>query len=175
MECPVRYSGHAQRAHLLLSGLRDIDPPYLWRSISFTVHGLQHACNPFLKILLRLRYGLSIHSGRGLGRNLTEILPNPLRCDVMSSDVNRSFGSHRALTAIRSSPVVMTGSSSLCIEVRILPLDGAHVSHEQFNFCCPLPHVAGSPDLKVLSGSLTSVRPSDLPRFFSLSDPTSQA
>jgi hypothetical protein len=35
----------------------------------------------------------------------------------------------------------MTGSSSLCIEVRILPLDGAHVSHEQFNFCCPLPHL----------------------------------
>src|ERR1035441_1772105 len=81
-----------------------------------------------------------------------------------ASDVNRSFGSHRALTAIRSSPVVMTGDSSLCIEGRILPLNGAHVSHEQFNFRCPLPHVAGSPDLEVLPGSLTSVRPSDLPR-----------
>src|SRR5260370_22250145 len=43
----------------------------------------------------------------------------------------------------------MTGDSSLCIEGRILPLDGAHVSHEQFNFRCPLPHVAGSPDLEV--------------------------
>jgi hypothetical protein len=57
----------------------------------------------------------------------------------------------------------MTGGSSLCIEGRILPLNEAHVSHEQFNFRCPLPHVVGSPDLKVLSGSLTSVRPSDLP------------
>ena len=84
MECPVRYSGHPERAHLLLSGLRDIDPPYLWRSISFAVDGLQHARNPFLKTLFRLRYGLSIHSGCGLGRNLTEILPNPFLCDVMS-------------------------------------------------------------------------------------------
>ena len=58
----------------------------------------------------------------------------------------------------------MTGDSSLCIEGRILPLNGAHVSHEQFDFRCPLPHVAGSPDLEVLSGSLTSVRSSDLPR-----------
>ena len=69
----------------------------------------------------------------------------------------------------------MTGSSSLCIEGRILSLNRAHVSHEQFNFRCPLPHVAGSPGLEVLSGSLTSVRPSDLPRLFSLSDPTRQA
>src|ERR1700730_17458565 len=47
----------------------------------------------------------------------------------------------------------MTGSSSLCIEVRIRPLDGAHVSHEQFIFCCPLPHVAGSPDFHQAFGS----------------------
>src|SRR3974390_89823 len=59
----------------------------------------------------------------------------------------------------------MTGGSSFCIEGRILPLNGAHVSHEQFNLCCPLPHVAGSPVLEVLTGSLTSVRPSDLSRF----------
>ena len=67
----------------------------------------------------------------------------------------------------------MTGGSSLCIEGRILPLDGAHVSHEQFNFRWPLPHVAGSPDLEVLSASLTSVRSSGRPRFVGLSDPTS--
>jgi hypothetical protein len=59
----------------------------------------------------------------------------------------------------------MTGGSSLCIKGRYLPLNGAHVPHEQFKFRCPLPHVAGSPDRKVLSGSLTSVRPSDPPRF----------
>ena len=59
----------------------------------------------------------------------------------------------------------MTGCSSLCIEGLYLPLYGAHVSHEQFNFCWPLPHVDGSPDLRVLSASLTSTGSSDLPRF----------
>jgi hypothetical protein len=53
-----------------------------------------------------------------------------------------------------------------------LSLDRAHVSHEQFIFCWPLPHVAGSPDRGVLSASLTSTRPSDLPRLASLSGPT---
>jgi hypothetical protein len=49
----------------------------------------------------------------------------------MANDVNRSFGSFRAFAAIRSSPVAMAGGSSLCIEGRILPWYGAHVSHEQ--------------------------------------------
>src|SRR5208282_816155 len=71
---------------------------------------------------------------------------------------NRSFGSHRALAAIRSSPVGMAGDSSLCIEGRILPLYGAHVSHEPFNFRWPLPHVAGSPVFRVISASLTSAQ-----------------
>jgi hypothetical protein len=66
----------------------------------------------------------------------------------------------------------MTGLSSLCIEGRILPLYGAHVSHEQFDSCRPLPYVIGSPDLGVLSAGLTSARPSDRPRFVGLSDPT---
>ena len=92
-----------------------------------------------------------------------------------TNEVNRSFGSRRAFAAIRSSPVAMTGFSSLCIEDRSLPLYGAHVSHERFNFCWPLPQVAGSPDLEVLSASLTSTRPSDLPRVVRLSDPTSSA
>src|SRR6516225_162174 len=65
----------------------------------------------------------------------------------------------------------MAGGSSLCIEGRILPLYGAHVSHEQFNFRWPLPHVAGSPDLEVLSASLTSARSSDLPRLLGLVGP----
>jgi hypothetical protein len=89
--------------------------------------------------------------------------------------VNRSFGSLRAFAAIRSSPVSMVGDSSLCIEGRILPLNGAHVSHEQFNFRWPFPQVVGSPDRRVLSASLTSTRPSDPPRFVGLSDLTSYA
>ena len=75
-------------------------------------------------------------------------------------DVNRSLGSPRVFAAIRSSPVSMVGDSSLCIEGRILPLNGAHFSHEQFNFRWPLPRVAGSPDRRVVSASLTAVRSS---------------
>ena len=92
-----------------------------------------------------------------------------LRLDARQTGVtirglNSRSGSPRAFAAIRSSPVGMTGLSSLCIEVRILPWYGAHVSLERFNPRWPLPHVAGSPDLRVLSASLTSDRPSGLPR-----------
>src|SRR5215469_6990255 len=45
----------------------------------------------------------------------------------------------------------MVGESSLCIEGRILSLNRAHVAHEQVNLCWPLPHVAGSPDRRVIS------------------------
>ena len=54
----------------------------------------------------------------------------------------------------------MTGLSSLCIEVRNLSLYRAHVAHKRFNNCWPLPHVTGSPDLRVLSANLTSISPS---------------
>jgi hypothetical protein len=69
----------------------------------------------------------------------------------------------------------MTGLSSLCIEVRNLSLYRAHVAHKRFNNCWPLPHVTGSPDLRVLSANLTSISPSVPPRIISLSDPTSSA
>src|SRR5260370_41516691 len=81
-----------------------------------------------------------------------------------ANDVIRSLDSSRAFAAIRSSPVSMAGDSSRCIEGRILPLYGAHVSVERLPFRWPLPHVAGSPDLRVLSASLTAARSSGLPR-----------
>src|SRR5229473_3359642 len=43
---------------------------------------------------------------------------------------------------------------------------------EQFNYRWPLPHVAGSPDLGVLSVSLTSTRSSDPSHLFGLAGPT---
>jgi len=53
------------------------------------------------------------------------------------------------------------------------PLHGGHVAFEQFHARWPLPHVAGSPDLGVLSASLTAVGPSDRSRRFGLAGPTS--
>ena len=67
----------------------------------------------------------------------------------------------------------MVGVSSLCIEGRILPLNGAHVAVERLPFRWPLPHVVGSPDRGVLSASLTSAWSSGPPRLVGLSDPTS--
>ena len=55
------------------------------------MNGLQHACDPFFKTLLRLRYGLPIHAGRGLGWNLRQIHPNPFLRDVMSKRRKREF------------------------------------------------------------------------------------
>src|SRR6266550_1352539 len=54
-----------------------------------------------------------------------------------------------------------------------LPLDGAHVAQEQFNYRWLLPHVAGSPDLGVLSVSLTSTRSSAPSHLIGLAGPTS--
>src|SRR3954453_15031595 len=51
------------------------------------------------------------------------------------------------------------------------PLHGGHVAFEQFHARWPLPHVAGSPDLGVLSASLTAIGPSDRSRRFGLAGP----
>src|ERR1700737_3937407 len=56
-----------------------------------------------------------------------------------------------------------------------LPLNGAHVAQEQFNYRWPLPHVAGFPDRRVLSVSLTSTRSSDPSHLFGLAGPTGLA
>src|SRR5215468_6384580 len=47
-----------------------------------------------------------------------------------------------------------------------LPLHGGHVSFEQFNARWPLPHVAGSPNLGVLSASMTAAGSLDPSRFW---------
>src|ERR1700736_6248270 len=54
-----------------------------------------------------------------------------------------------------------------------LPLTGAHVAQEQFNYPRPLPQGARSPDREVLSVSLTSTRSSAPSRLIGLSGPTS--
>src|SRR5215471_15603606 len=83
LERPVRYTRHAQRAFLLLSGFRDIHSPNVGRLISLAVNRLKHRFNPLPKALLRLRHRLSIHPGSRACPNLTEILPNPLLGKVM--------------------------------------------------------------------------------------------
>src|ERR1700757_4634744 len=54
-----------------------------------------------------------------------------------------------------------------------LPLHGGHVAFEQFNARWPLPQVAGSSDLRVLSASLTAARSSGRSRLLGLAGPTS--
>jgi hypothetical protein len=63
---PVSNTRHAQRALLLLSGLRDVDSPDVRRSISLAVNGLKHLFNPDPEALLRLRHRLPIHPGAEL-------------------------------------------------------------------------------------------------------------
>jgi hypothetical protein len=61
---PVRYTRHAQRAFLLLSGFRNIHSPNIRRLISLTVYRLKHGLNPYLEALLRLRHALPIPDWR---------------------------------------------------------------------------------------------------------------
>ena len=137
------------------------------------VNRLQHRFNPSIKVLLCFRYRLIITSRRRFARYSIKISPDPLPRNVMRQ---------------RGKPQLWFTPSSRCYSFescfhgwRIfslhrrpdLPLYGAHVAREQFNCCWPLPHGAGSPDLRVLPASLTSARPSDRPRFVGLSGPTS--
>src|SRR5439155_24337488 len=78
LERPVRDTRHAQRAFLLLSGLRNIHSPNIRRLISLTVYRLKHGLNPYLEALLRLRHGLPVHPRGRVRRNRAELLPNPL-------------------------------------------------------------------------------------------------
>jgi hypothetical protein len=164
LECPVSHARHPQRALFLLPRLRDIAPPYERCVIPCAVHGLQHGLNPCLKVLLCLCYPLAIHPRGQIAGNLTEILPAPCPGEVMGQRGQLKLWLPRAFAAMRSSPVAMTGCSSLCLEDRILPLRGAHVSLERVTRCWPLPHVAGSPGRGVLSASLTAARSSGRPR-----------
>ena len=54
-----------------------------------------------------------------------------------------------------------------------LPLHGDHVASEQSNARWPLPHVVGSPNLGVLSASLTAAGSLDRSCLLGLADPTS--
>jgi hypothetical protein len=54
-----------------------------------------------------------------------------------------------------------------------LPLHGGHVAFEQLNSRWPLPHVVGSPNLGVLSASLTAAGSLDRSRLLGLAGPTS--
>jgi Phage integrase, N-terminal SAM-like domain len=54
-----------------------------------------------------------------------------------------------------------------------LPLHGGHVAFEQFNSRWPLPHVVGSPNLGVLSASLTAAGSLDRSCLSGLAGPTS--
>ena len=75
LERPVRDSRNAERALLLLAGLRDIDASNIRRSISLAVDGLKHWLNPLPKALLRLLHRLTINpSGRAIW-NLRQTLP----------------------------------------------------------------------------------------------------
>jgi len=86
------------------------------------------------------RYGRA-RRGRCSGLRASIRRGSPPRCSTKRKRHTWSrlpgFGSHRAFAAIGSSPIVMTGGSSLCatllfcMERRILPLDGAHACFER--------------------------------------------
>ena len=156
----VRYSGHPERALLLLSGLRNIDTSYIRRSISLSVYGLQHGCNPFLKALFRLRYRLPINSGSGFGRNLTEILPNPLLGDVVGK---------RSKTEFRLAPSFHCYSfESCCHDWRFFSLHRRPNPPFEWSSCLPrtiqLP-LPASPCSR-LSRPRSTIRQSDLRQAF---------
>ena len=172
LERPVVDAGNAQRALFPFTGFRDIHAPDVRRPISPAVNGLKHGLHPFPEALLRFRHGLAVHSGSRAFRNLTQIRPYPFPRDVVSQGSEPQF---RLTSCFRcySFESCFHGWFIFSLHRRPdLPLDGAHVAFEQFIFCWPLPHVAGSPDRGVLSASLTSARPSDLPRLTGLSGPT---
>ena len=111
-----------------------IDPPDIRCSISLAVNGLEHRLYPSIEALLRRLHRLSIHpSGRPL-RNLQQILPHPIARDVMSQRREAEFwfaSSFRCyLFKFRfHGQLIFSLNRRPC-----LPLNGAHVAQEQFNY-----------------------------------------
>src|SRR6266850_814924 len=136
------------------------------------VNGSKHWLHPFPEGLLCLSHGLAVHSWSRALRNLTQIRPYSFSCDVMGQGSEPYFWFTSCFRCYSFESCFHGWFIFSLHRSPDLSLDRAHVSHEQFIFCWPLPHVAGSPDRGVLSASLTSTRPSDLPRLVSLSGPT---
>src|SRR5215471_7159242 len=137
-----------------LAGFGDIDPPNIRRSTSLTVNGLEHRLYPSLEAFLRRLHRLSIHPcGRPL-RNLQQILPYPIARDMMSQRRETEF---RFASSFCCYLFKFRFHGQLIFSLHrrpCLPLNGAHVTQEQFNSRSPLTHVAGSPEPGVLSVSL---------------------
>ena len=140
--------------------------------ISLAVNGSEHRLYPFPEGLLCLSHGLAVHPWSRALRNLTQIRPYAFSCDVMGQGSEPQFWLTSCLCCYWFESYFHGWFIFSLHRSPDLSLDRAHVPLEQFIFCWPLPHVAGSPDRGVLSASLTSTRPSDLPRLASLSGPT---
>src|SRR6266850_1802280 len=160
------------RALFPLARLRDIHAPDVRCPISLAVNGSEHRLYPFPEGLLCLRHGLAVHPWSRALRNLTQIRPYSFSCDVMGQGSEPQFWFTSCFRCYSFESCSHGWFIFSLHRSSDLSLDRAHVSLEQFIFCWPLPHVAGSPDRGVLSASLTSTRPSDLPRLASLSGPT---
>src|ERR1700730_9496789 len=140
--------------------------------ISLAVNGSEHRLHPFPEGLFCISHGLAVHPWSRALRDLTQIRPYSLSCDVMGQGSEPQFWLTSCFRCYSFESCFHGWFIFSLHRSPDLSLDRAHVSHEQFIFCWPLPHVAGSPDRGVLSASLTSTRPSDLPRLASLSGPT---
>src|SRR6202023_1914850 len=104
--------------------------------------------------------------------NPKQILPHPIARDVMSQQREAEFW---FASSFRCYLFKFRFHGQLIFSLHrrpCLPLNGAHVAQEQFTCRWPLPHVAGSPVLGVLSVSMTSTRSSGLPHLVGLSGPT---
>ena len=96
--------------------------------------GFEHGPDPFLEVLLRPLHRLAIHPSRGMLGNLLEILQHPLTRDVMGQRGEAKIwftpSFHCYLLKFRCH-----GRLIFSLHRRpYLPLHGAHVTQEQFNY-----------------------------------------
>src|SRR5260370_352194 len=75
--------GDASRARFPLARLWDIHAPDVRCPISLAVNGSEHRLHPFPEGLFCISHGLAVHPWSRALRNLTQIRPYSLSCDVM--------------------------------------------------------------------------------------------
>src|ERR1700720_2772730 len=126
--------GTPRGALFRLTGLGDIDPPNVRRAIPLAVDGLEHRLYPFFKALLRRLHRLAIHPGGGALWNLGQILLHPFARDVVGQ---RGKAEIWLTPSFRCYLFKFRFHGQLIFSLHrrpCLPLDGAHVAQEQFNY-----------------------------------------
>jgi hypothetical protein len=92
LEDAVTEAGHPERAQLALARLRDGGPSHRWWLVPLGVQRTQCCFTPGDELLLEVGHRVAITPRCRMGRDVTEVLPQPCRIDGMRQTGKTELG-----------------------------------------------------------------------------------